>query len=88
MEGAIEIDGRVPPSSLLVLGSGRAVTITARSPVRVMLLSGATMDGPRHIWWSFVSSSRDRLAQAKDDWRAGRFAAVPGDSEFIPLPEG
>jgi redox-sensitive bicupin YhaK (pirin superfamily) len=51
-----------------------------------MLLGGALLDGPRHVWWNFVSSSHDRIEQAKADWQAGRFPAVPGDSEFIPLP--
>ena len=52
-----------------------------------MLLGGAPMDGPRHIWWNFVSSSKERIEQAKADWRDGRFAKVPGDPEFIPLPD-
>ena len=53
-----------------------------------MLLGGEPMDGPRHIWWNFVHSSKERIDQAKDDWKRGRFAAVPGDvDEFIPLPE-
>jgi redox-sensitive bicupin YhaK (pirin superfamily) len=52
-----------------------------------MLVGGDALDGPRIIWWNFVSSSRDRLEQAKDDWRNGRFAMVEGDPEFIPLPE-
>jgi len=51
-----------------------------------MLLGGAPLDGPRHVWWNFVSSSRDRIEQAKADWQAGRFAAIPGESDFIPLP--
>jgi len=54
---------------------------------RLLLLGGATMDGPRHLFWNFVSSSRERIEQAKDDWKAGRFGKVPGDeAEFIPLP--
>ena len=52
-----------------------------------MLLGGEPMDGPRHIWWNFVSSSKDRIEQAKADWQAGRFTPVPDDDEFIPLPE-
>ncbi len=52
-----------------------------------MLLGGAPMDGPRHIWWNFVSSSPERIEAAKSDWKAGRFAQVVGESEFIPLPE-
>jgi redox-sensitive bicupin YhaK (pirin superfamily) len=55
----------------------------------VVLVGGAPVDGPRHVWWNFVSSTRDRLERAKDDWRSGRFAKVPGDDqEFIPLPDG
>jgi redox-sensitive bicupin YhaK (pirin superfamily) len=52
-----------------------------------MLLGGAPLDGERHIWWNFVSSSRERIERAKDDWRAERFDAVPGETERIPLPE-
>jgi hypothetical protein len=51
-----------------------------------MLLGGAPLDGPRHIWWNFVSSSLERIERAKLDWREERFAAVPGDDERIPLP--
>ena len=53
-----------------------------------MLLGGEPMDGPRHIWWNFVSSSKDRIEAAKADWKEKRFALVPGDEkEFIPLPD-
>ena len=52
-----------------------------------MVLGGAPLDGPRYIWWNFVSSSRDRIEAAKEDWRRGRFDPVPDDDEFIPLPE-
>jgi redox-sensitive bicupin YhaK (pirin superfamily) len=51
------------------------------------VLGGEAADGPRHIWWNFVSSSAERIEQAKADWKAGRFAKVAGDDEFIPLPE-
>ena len=54
---------------------------------RVMLLGGKSLPGERHIWWNFVSSSKARIEQAKADWKAGRFPAGPGDTEFIPLPE-
>jgi hypothetical protein len=54
----------------------------------MVLVGGAPMDGPRHIWWNFVSSRKDRIEAAKADWKSGRFAPVPGDDEFIPLPEG
>lgn len=73
---------------LIVFKSGASVTLHAASssPARVMLLGGAAMESHRHVWWNFVSSSRDRIEQAKADWRAGRFAPVPGESGFIPLP--
>ena len=60
----------------------------AEEPARLLLLGGAPLDGERHLWWNFVSSRPERIEQAKDDWRQGRFGAVPGDDhEFIPLPE-
>jgi len=64
-----------------------AEIIAGASGAKAMLLGGAPMDGPRHIWWNFVSSSRERIEKAKADWREDRFAKVPGDPEFIPLPE-
>jgi len=62
-------------------------TVHAVTASRVMLLGGAPLDGPRHIWWNFVSSSLERIERAKRDWREERFVAVPGDDERIPLPE-
>ena len=71
-----------------MLQAGQPVEMIAGPDgAKVMLLGGATIDGPRHIWWNFVSSSKERIEQAKADWRDGRFAKVPGDPEFIPLPE-
>jgi hypothetical protein len=62
--------------------------VLAASQARIILLGGEPMDGPRHIWWNFVSSSKDRIDAAKADWKAKRFTAVPGDAdEFIPLPD-
>ena len=88
LEGAIEVAGETfEPGQLLVLAKGFEATIGAAAPARLMLLGGAPMDGPRHIWWNFVSSSSARIEQAKADWKAGRFAAVPGETESIPLPE-
>jgi hypothetical protein len=52
-----------------------------------VILGGATLEGRRYLYWNLVSSSRERIEQAKDDWRNGRFAKVPGDDEFIPLPD-
>src|SRR5215217_1283809 len=89
VSGTVEIAGdRFGPGQLLVFRPGDRITLRAADgPARVMLLGGDPMDGPRHIWWNFVSSRPDRIEQAKADWAAGRFDAVPGDSEFIPLPE-
>lgn len=72
---------------LLVLQSGRVAHLTATRPARLMLLGGDAMDGPRHIWWNFVSSSKDRIEQAKGDWKRQAFPPVPQETEFIPLPE-
>ena len=88
MEGELELAGeRFAAGHMLVLKPGQAVTLRGSSSARCMLLGGEPADGPRHIWWNFVSSSLDRIEQAKADWRAGQFAAVPGDAEFIPLPD-
>jgi hypothetical protein len=88
VEGTVEIAGdRFEPGRLLVLRPGDAITVTAVSDARFVLLGGATLDGPRHVWWNFVSSSPERIEQAKADWKAGRFSPVPGEAEFIPLPE-
>ena len=87
-QGAIEIDGILyPESELLVLAPRRDVRVVAPHGARVLLFGGEPLDGPRHLWWNFVSSSKERIEQAKSDWLSGRFAQVPGDDEFIPLPE-
>jgi redox-sensitive bicupin YhaK (pirin superfamily) len=87
MEGEIELaGGRFAAGQLLVLKPGATVDIRAVSAARFMMLGGEPMEGPRHIWWNFVSSRRERIEQAKSDWTAGRFAAVPGETDFIPLP--
>ena len=88
LEGNVEIAGQAfEPGRLLVFSSGDEVTVKATSAARLLLFGGEPLDGPRHLWWNFVSSSRERIEQAKADWKAGRFAPVPGDPEFIPLPE-
>jgi hypothetical protein len=88
VEGEIEIAGqRFGSNRLLVFRPGDALTVRAMTRARFMLLGGEPMDGPRFIWWNFVSSSKDRIEAAKDDWKHARFAIVPGDEkEFIPLP--
>jgi redox-sensitive bicupin YhaK (pirin superfamily) len=89
--GEVEIAAdRFPPGQLLVLRPGDAITVhnPGPGPARCVLVGGETIDGPRYIWWNFVSSRRERIEQAKAEWQAGRFDTVPGDAEeFIPLPE-
>jgi redox-sensitive bicupin YhaK (pirin superfamily) len=63
------------------------VELRAASACRCMVLAGEPADGPRHIWWNFVSSSEARIERARQDWKLGRFARVTGESEFIPLPD-
>lgn len=88
VEGSIDIAGDVfEGPRLLIFRPGDAITVTAMTPAKLMLLGGEAMDGPRIIWWNFVSSSKERLEQAKEDWAQGRFKPVPGETEFIPLPE-
>jgi redox-sensitive bicupin YhaK (pirin superfamily) len=89
ISGEIDIAGdRFSPGRLLVLRPGDPITATAAGDARLVLLGGAAMDGPRHIWWNFVSSRKERIEQAKADWKLARFDTVPGDDkEFIPLPE-
>ena len=86
--GAVDIAGeRFEDGRLLVFRPGDRISILALSNARLMVLGGEPMDGPRHIWWNFVSSSRERIRAAKEDWQQKRFPLVPGDeAEFIPAP--
>jgi redox-sensitive bicupin YhaK (pirin superfamily) len=88
-EGDASLDGdRLEPFTLYVLAPGQPMTLRAETPSRIMLLGGEAFSTSRHVFWNFVSSSRDRINQAKEDWKARRFPLVPGDEEeFIPLPE-
>jgi redox-sensitive bicupin YhaK (pirin superfamily) len=88
VDGEIEIAGeRFEGPRLLIFRPGDRITITAIRAARMMFLGGDALEGPRHIWWNFVSSSKERIEQAKQDWKTGRFAHVPDETEFIPLPE-
>jgi redox-sensitive bicupin YhaK (pirin superfamily) len=89
ISGEIDIGGdRHGPNRLLVLKPGDRIVVQAVSDAHFVVVGGAAMDGPRHIWWNFVSSRKDRIEAAKADWKAGRFDIVPGDTtEFIPLPD-
>ena len=87
--GEAEIDGMpMAINTLYVLKPGVAMTLRSTGGGRVMLCGGEAFTTERHVWWNFVSSRPDRIDQAKEDWKAGRFAKVPGDEkEFIPIPE-
>jgi redox-sensitive bicupin YhaK (pirin superfamily) len=89
IDGTVDISGdKFEPGRLLVFKPGDRVTIKALTDAHLVICGGAPMDGPRHIWWNFVSSRKDRIEQAKAEWAAGHFGKVPGDEiEFIPLPE-
>jgi len=89
IEGAARIgDQNVESQTLAVLPGKEMVRLHALTGSRVVILGGAALDAPRHLWWNFVSSSRERIEQAKRDWAGGRFGLIPGDDqEFIPLPE-
>lgn len=88
-DGTITIgDRQLGVGDLAVLVPGQPVeALAGPQGAKAMLLGGATMDGPRHIWWNFVSSSKERIEKAKADWREQRLGKVPGDPEFIPLPD-
>jgi redox-sensitive bicupin YhaK (pirin superfamily) len=89
VEGEIEIGGEsFEGPRLLIFRPGDRITIRAKTDVRAMLLGGEALEGPRFIWWNFVSSRKERIETAKEDWKRGRFASVPNETEFIPLPEG
>ncbi|HSM53840.1 MAG TPA: pirin-like C-terminal cupin domain-containing protein, partial [Erythrobacter sp.] len=86
--GEASVDGQaLGLYELSVLAPGRNMTLSSERGGRIMLLGGEAFSTPRHAWWNFVSSSRDRIRQAREDWDAGRFPKVPGDEdEWIPIP--
>ena len=88
VQGDLAVDGdALPARTLAILVPGTATRITATEPARFMVLGGDALDGHRFIWWNFVSSRKERIAQAGDDWTAQRMGQVAGDAECIPLPE-
>jgi redox-sensitive bicupin YhaK (pirin superfamily) len=88
-EGEVDIAGDLfEAPRLLVFRPGDRITVKATRPSRLMFLGGAALEGPRFLWWNFVSSRKERIEQAKEEWKSGRFALIPGDEkEFIPLPD-
>jgi len=86
--GRVRVGGESFSSGqLLAFRPGDEIVVTADGSARVLLLGGAPLDGPRHVWWNFVSSSQERIEQAKADWKGARFPLVPYETEFIPLPD-
>ena len=88
VEGSVAItDEFIEAGQFAVMSSGATGAVKAESPSRIMFVGGDTLEGDRTIWWNFVSSSKERLERAKRDWKEGRFGEVPGETDFIPLPE-
>jgi redox-sensitive bicupin YhaK (pirin superfamily) len=89
ISGEIEVAGQsgsFGEAQLVVFKPAAEIVLHARCAAHLMLLGGEPFAEPRHIYWNFVSSSHDRIEQAKDDWRHGRFPAIAGETEFIQLP--
>ena len=88
VDGKVTVgESAVVPRTMVVLKPGTTVSVVAKSDSKCMILGGATLSGERILWWNFVSSSKERMRQARNDWRDRKFDPVPGESEFIPLPE-
>jgi redox-sensitive bicupin YhaK (pirin superfamily) len=87
VDGPVELDGAVvPPFTMVLVAAGEEPMISATGTARAVLIGGEPL-GHRHMWWNFVSSRKDRIVQAADDWAEGRFDAVPGETELMPLPD-
>ena len=88
VSGEIEIEGAIfAAGRLVVLRPGAEVALRARTPSRLAGLGGEALEGPRFIWWNFVSSRRERIIAARADWESGKFSAIEGETEFIPAPD-
>ena len=88
VDGDVEVDSEpLAPRHMVLLDPGRTMIVHASSRARVVLLGGATLDGERFVWWNFVASSKELIEEAKERWRMQRFGNVPGETEWIPLPE-
>lgn len=86
VEGGVAIDGEMLQPRVMAVLPVREVVLHAPAGARLVAIGGAPLDAPRHMWWNFVSSSRERILQASADWEAQHMGRVPGDDEFIPLP--
>jgi redox-sensitive bicupin YhaK (pirin superfamily) len=87
VEGDVEVDGTpVAAQTMVVLQSAADARIAAPDGARFVVIGGEALDAPRHMWWNFVSSRKDRIIEASEDWEAQRMGHVPGEHEIIPLP--
>ena len=87
VQGELSVDGQMlPAGEMAVLEAGSATALASAAGARFVVIGGEPLDAPRHLWWNFVSSRKERIQQAAQDWEAGRMGSVSGDSEFIPLP--
>jgi redox-sensitive bicupin YhaK (pirin superfamily) len=88
VDGVVDIAGRTHrEGEMLVFESGVEVLVASHPGARFVIFGGAPLDGPRFVWWNFVSSREERIREAAADWKAGRFPPVPGETESIPLPD-
>jgi redox-sensitive bicupin YhaK (pirin superfamily) len=87
VQGSVTVDGHaIDPGAMAVLEAGQGVRLKAIGETRLAVVGGDALDGPRYLWWNFVSSRRERILQASADWEAQRMGGIAGDPEFIPLP--
>jgi redox-sensitive bicupin YhaK (pirin superfamily) len=87
VQGRVWVEGQPQPAqTMAVLQSGEPTHISAAETARFVVIGGEALDAPRHMWWNFVSSRKERILQAAEDWEGQRMGRVPGDNEFIPLP--
>ncbi len=88
VSGSVDIDGApVPQNTMALLDTSKSQRVNASTDAQFVIIGGEPLDGHRFLFWNFVSSSKERLVKAADDWEAQRFDKVPGESEFIPLPK-
>lgn len=87
VQGALTLDGQVLAAQQMAVLSPAGAELIGVEDTRLMVIGGAPLDAPRHMWWNFVSARRERIAQAAEDWQAQRLGQVPGETEFMPLPE-
>ncbi len=87
VQGGLQVAGQAVPAQTMAVLDSTVVRLSASEPTRLVVIGGAALDAPRHMWWNFVSTRKERIEQAATDWEAQRMGQVPGESEFIPLPE-